>query len=156
MRYKLLALCIVLLLAVPALAQTTTTDGAISDDAVNAIAEDMYCPVCENIPLDACGTAACDDWREEIRLFMQQGMSEDEIRMNFVERFGDRVLGTPTNPALRALSLITPWLLVALAAGWALMNIGKWTRKDTPEVDVTTSDDDRTPYHDMLEKDLAR
>lgn len=156
MRYKLLALCVVLMLAVPALAQTNTTDGAITDDQVNAVAEDMYCPVCENIPLDACGTAACDDWREEIRLFMQQGMSEQEIRMNFVERFGDRVLGTPTNPTLRTLSLVTPWLLVALAAGWVLMNIGKWTRQDAPDVDVSVSEDNRTPYHEMLEKDLTR
>lgn len=156
MRYKLLALCILLLLAVPTLAQTTGASDTITDNEVNAIAEDMYCPVCENIPLDTCGTAACDDWREEIRLFISQGMSEEDIRMNFVERFGDRVLGTPTNPILRALSLITPWLLVALAAGWVLMTLGRWTRKDSDPVDVSVSDDNRTPYHDMLEQDLGR
>ena len=35
-----------------------------SDDEVNAIAEQLYCPVCENVPLDVCGTQACADWRE--------------------------------------------------------------------------------------------
>ncbi|NQS91637.1 MAG: hypothetical protein HQ574_04445, partial [Chloroflexi bacterium] len=34
-----------------------------TDDDVNAIAKQLYCPVCENIPLDACGTAACEQWR---------------------------------------------------------------------------------------------
>jgi cytochrome c-type biogenesis protein CcmH len=156
MRHKLLALCIVLLLAVPTLAQTSSANNTVTDNEVNAIAEDMYCPVCENIPLDACGTAACDDWREEIRLFLNNGMSEEEIRMNFVERFGDQVLGTPTNPILRGLSLITPWLLVALAAGWALMTIGRWSRKEAADVDVTTPDNERTAYHEKLEQDLAR
>ena len=31
-----------------------------TDDEVNAIAKELYCPVCENISLDACGTTACD------------------------------------------------------------------------------------------------
>ena len=34
-----------------------------TDDDVNAVAKQLYCPVCENIPLDACGTAACEQWR---------------------------------------------------------------------------------------------
>jgi len=34
-----------------------------TDDEVNAIAKQLYCPVCENISLDACGTAACEQWR---------------------------------------------------------------------------------------------
>jgi len=35
-----------------------------SADEVNSIAENMFCPVCENIPLDVCGTEACEMWRE--------------------------------------------------------------------------------------------
>ena len=38
-----------------------------SDDEVNAIARKMYCPVCENVPLDVCPTQACMEWRELIR-----------------------------------------------------------------------------------------
>jgi len=38
-----------------------------TDDEVNAIAKQLYCPVCENISLDACGTAACEQWRNIIR-----------------------------------------------------------------------------------------
>ena len=37
-----------------------------SIDEVNDIAKNMFCPVCENIPLDVCGTEACEMWREEI------------------------------------------------------------------------------------------
>ena len=30
-----------------------------TDDAVNKIAKQLYCPVCENTPLDVCPTEAC-------------------------------------------------------------------------------------------------
>ena len=42
--------------------------GEITDDEVNAVAKDVYCPVCESTPLDVCPTAACADWRELIRV----------------------------------------------------------------------------------------
>ncbi|MFN3309334.1 MAG: hypothetical protein ACK44E_09010, partial [Anaerolineales bacterium] len=42
-----------------ALAQTRDPN-SISDDEVNAIAKYLYCPVCENVPLDVCGTQACE------------------------------------------------------------------------------------------------
>ncbi len=98
-------------------------DTEVTTDDVNEIANKMYCPVCENIPLDDCGTAACQDWRDEIRLFLQQGMTEDEIINNFIDRFGDRVVGTPRDPVLRAMSLWTPWILAAIALVVALGTI---------------------------------
>ena len=66
-----------------------------SDDAVNVIAKQLYCPVCENIPLDVCGTQACAQWRELIREKLAQGWSEDQIKQYFVNQYGDRVLATP-------------------------------------------------------------
>jgi cytochrome c-type biogenesis protein CcmH len=77
----------------PALAQ----DGGsrpVTDDEVNAIAKQLYCPVCENIPLDVCGTQACEQWRELIRLKLSEGQSEEQIKQYFVDQYGERVLGT--------------------------------------------------------------
>ena len=51
----------------------------VSDNAVNAVAEKMYCPVCENIPLDECQTQACVDWKEEIRQQLSEGQSEQAV-----------------------------------------------------------------------------
>ncbi len=39
----------------PALAQGQPP----TDDEVNRIAKQLYCPVCENTPLDVCPTQAC-------------------------------------------------------------------------------------------------
>jgi cytochrome c-type biogenesis protein CcmH len=115
MQKLLLLICItagILLLAMPVALQGEE-NLPVTDDTVNEIAEKLYCPVCENITLDACGTAACADWRYEIRLQLEDGKTEQQIIEDFVMRFGDRVVGTPLDPALRGLSLYTPWLVMA-------------------------------------------
>ena len=90
-----------------------------SDDDVNRIAKKMYCPVCENIPLDVCETQACADWRAEIRLRLSEGWSDQEIYDYFVERHGDRVLATPPRRGLNWLVYIGP--PVVLLAGALLL-----------------------------------
>ena len=66
-----------------------------SDDAVNAIAKQLYCPVCENIPLDVCSTQACAEWRDLIRLKLSEGWSEEQIKTYFADQYGERVLAAP-------------------------------------------------------------
>lgn len=113
-RYLLTAL-LMCILATAAAAQTNTDNSlVVTEDKVNTLASKMYCPVCENIPLDDCGTAACNDWRSEIRVMMENGDSDAQIIDNFVTRYGDRVVGIPQNSTLRALSLWTPALLIVL------------------------------------------
>src|SRR4030042_966558 len=79
-----------------------------SDDDVNAIAKGLYCPVCENIPLDVCPTQACAQWRETIRLKLSAGWSEQQIKDYFVEQYGARVLATPPATGLNWLGDVIP------------------------------------------------
>ena len=45
----------------------------------------MYCPVCENIPLDVCPTDACIQWRQEIGVQLADGKTPDEIKANTLQ-----------------------------------------------------------------------
>ncbi|MFW5772006.1 MAG: cytochrome c-type biogenesis protein [Phototrophicaceae bacterium] len=135
----------------------------VTADQVNAVASQLYCPVCENIPLDTCGVAACEDWRAEIRMYIGMGMTDEEIIDDFVVRFGDRVVGTPQNPALRALSLVTPWILVALALGFTVYTLIRWrssrdelNRKPAAAVAGAAAPPPDDDYRSRLERDLAR
>jgi len=96
-----------LLLAAPALAQ----DVPISDDEVNEVAKDLYCPVCENTPLDVCPTQACADWRELIRQQLSEGSTVEEVQAYFVRQYGEGVL---SNPPKSGFNLIL-WLLPVVA-----------------------------------------
>jgi cytochrome c-type biogenesis protein CcmH len=92
---------------------------AITDDQVNAIAKQLYCPVCENIPLDVCPTQACAQWRDLIREKLAAGWSENQIKNYFVEQYGERVLGAPPVKGINWLVYLIPPLAI-LAGGFIL------------------------------------
>lgn len=85
-----------------------------SDDEVNAIAKELFCPVCENTPLDVCPTEACKQWRELIRLKLSEGWTEEQIKQYFVEQYGARVLAEPPRQGWYWLIYLVPVALLAL------------------------------------------
>jgi cytochrome c-type biogenesis protein CcmH len=120
-----LALILAGLAGVPAIALAQepvapTPSVPVTDDQVNAIAGQLYCPVCQNVPLDVCGTQACADWRAEIRGMLEQGKSEAEIKAYFADRYGQRVLATPDARGLNVLVWALP-IVGALAAAVVLI-----------------------------------
>ena len=106
---QLLAVILLLSAIIPGSAMAQGSDP--TDDEVNAIAKELYCPVCENISLDACGTTACEQWRGIIRDKLKEGWSEDEIKTYFVDQYGDRVMAEPPRRGFNWLVYIFPLLV---------------------------------------------
>ncbi len=154
MYIRLLLVLAALVLVGVAHAQTDSPR-IVTADEVNAIAKELYCPVCENITLDTCGTAACDDWRYEIRLQLEAGLSPQVIKDDFVRRFGDRVVGTPQDPTLRVLSLATPYALVALS-GFVLLAVYRGARHRPQRHVLDTLPTDHVPTDEDLRARIER
>lgn len=110
-----------------ALAQTPDPN-QITDDQVNAIAKHLYCPVCENVPLDVCGTQACEQWRQVIRQKLAEGWSEAQIRQYFVDQYGDRVLATPPPRGINWLAYIVPPVLILIGVWILVQAFRSWKR----------------------------
>lgn len=110
----LFSLLILLAMAMPASAQEGQPE-EVTDDEVNEVAQELYCPICENVPLDVCPTQACADWRAEIRNLMENGAGEQEVKDYFVDRYGVRVLGEPPKQGFTGLVWVLP--IVGLLAG---------------------------------------
>ena len=115
-----------------------------SDDEVNQIAEQLFCPVCENVPLDECQTAACEQWRDLIRQQLGEGWGEDEIKAFFVAQYGDRVLGEPPRSGVHWLLYVLPWMVFVMGVALLIRTLG---RNRGP-----SSDED--PYLKKVEQDL--
>ena len=98
-----------------------------TDDEVNRIAKQLYCPVCESTPLDVCPTEACRQWRDVIRTMLSEGRSEAEIKQHFVEQYGVRVLNEPPN---RLVSYLVPGLAILLGALMLLRGFQTWKKPE--------------------------
>jgi cytochrome c-type biogenesis protein CcmH len=116
-----------------AVAQGTNPPGTVTDDQVNAVASQLYCPVCENIPLDVCPTQACVQWRDLIRQKLSQGWTADQIKQYFVAQYGDRVLATPPARGLNWLVYFIPPIAI-LAGAFILYKAFKAWKKPMPDV----------------------
>jgi len=99
-----------------------------SDDEVNRIAHQLYCPVCENTPLDVCPTEACRQWRDLIRQQLSQGRSEDQIKQYFVVQYGARVLAEPPRTGLNWLVYVLPPVIILTGAIFLLRAMKMWTK----------------------------
>jgi cytochrome c-type biogenesis protein CcmH len=165
---KILHITYVILLLVFALAQTRTASAqnpTPSDDEVNRIAHQLYCPVCENTPLDVCPTEACRQWRDLIRQQLTQGKTEDQIKQYFVEQYGARVLAEPPRTGLNWLVYVLPPLLILAGAIFLLRAMQAWTKpaqasaKITPALSEGGSSKNEEPkdeYIVRLEEELKK
>jgi cytochrome c-type biogenesis protein CcmH len=139
-----------------AAAQDTPPGRPVTDDEVNQIAKQLYCPVCENIPLDVCPTQACVEWRELIRDLLAEGRDEAYIKAYFVNRFGDRVLSTPPARGLNWLVYIIPPLAILAGAFILFRGFKAWksAAPPLPAQGPTPGADDE--YVRRLEEELKK
>jgi cytochrome c-type biogenesis protein CcmH len=158
-----MAVLVMLVAAAPALAQdgpSPPPDREVTDDEVNAIAEQLYCPVCENVPLDVCGTKACADWRDEIRDMLEAGRSEAEIKAYFAERYGRRVLATPDASGIDLLVWVLPPVGVLVGVVVLVMALRRMapgaagSTTSGSEAAALRYDDLDAEYVERLERDL--
>jgi len=157
--YTLIVIAIWSLFLTTSVLAQDSTPPLPSDDQVNAIAKQMYCPVCENTPLDVCPTQACAEWRELIRDKLAEGWTEEQIKRYFVDQFGDRVLATPPARGINWFVYIIPPL--AILAGIILIYRAFITwRKIAPAPSLQDIPQGKTEtgnkYVDRLEEELRK
>jgi len=133
-----------------------------TDDEINAIAKQLFCPVCENIPLDTCGTEACEQWRGVIRDKLAEGWTEDQIKTYFVDQYGDRVLAEPPARGFNWVIYIVPLVIFIIGGYIFVRGFQKWQletssskrkkRIEKPIVKPSTSDE----YLSRVEEELRK
>lgn len=121
-----------------------------SDDEVNRVASQLYCPICENVSLDICPIEACQQWRDLIREQLAEGWTEDDIKAYFVAQYGDRVLGEPPRRGLNWILYAAPPIVILL--GFALFVIRiKRPAQQPLQGEMKTED----PFLKQVEQDLS-
>ena len=130
----------------------------ITDDQVNELAKDLYCPVCENVPLDVCPTRACAQWRDLIREKMELGWSEKQIKEYFAAQYGEHVLSVPPPKGFNWLIYVLPPLILLIGIA-VIANIVIKSKKQPAEPVQVENPAQQPPANDIIseiEQDLRR
>jgi cytochrome c-type biogenesis protein CcmH len=130
----------------------------VTQTDVNAASQNLYCPVCENLPLAVCFTDACEDWKQEVRDLLAQGYTIQQIEAYFIERFGQKTVGTPSTPQATFLTIVLPAALIGLIGVVIGVNLLRWRSQQrmthAAEVDDDPSDPDADAYRARVEAAL--
>ncbi|MEM7802592.1 MAG: cytochrome c-type biogenesis protein CcmH [Chloroflexota bacterium] len=149
-------------------AQVAFAQSDVTDDEVNDIAKQLFCPTCEAIPVDVCPTEVCSDWRAEIRSQLEAGRSEREILDYFADRYGSGVLSTPPPQGIGLVVYIAPVVIAILGAWIFYTQMSKLQAKESTSMATTvgavihpdpvnSADDkdlDQDDYRRRLEEEL--
>jgi cytochrome c-type biogenesis protein CcmH len=144
------------LLVFSGLASAQSPNPTPSDDEVNAVARDLYCPVCESTPLDVCPTQACTQWRELIRLKLSEGWTKEQIKQYFVDQYGARVLSAPPAQGFSILIYIIPPILLAIGVFIVFRAFRAMRKPPAPVAQETAAAPTADDYLRRVEEELKQ
>ena len=131
-KLKLILLLITILASFSVVSLVFAQDGQPgypTDNDVNRVAKQLYCPVCPNTPLDVCETKACQDWRAQIRDQLAEGWTDQQVIDYFVAQYGERVLAEPQRKGFTSLVWFLPLVAVLLGLGIVYEILKNWRRQ---------------------------
>jgi cytochrome c-type biogenesis protein CcmH len=106
----LLLALLVLAWAVPTLIQAAPATPTPNE--VDAVAKQLWCPLCNGVRLDNCDLQACVQMKQVIAQRLAAGDNAEQIRAYFVQQYGDVVTGVPANEGFN----LVAWYLPVAAA----------------------------------------
>ncbi len=126
-----LILAILGVVTLPVLAQTPTPN------EIDAVAKQLWCPLCNGVRLDNCELKACEQMREVIAEKLVAGESTDQIKTYFVQQYGDVVLGEPPRQGFNLIVWLFPIVAVVAGLGWLAYLVVTWRTRQRAALPVT-------------------
>ena len=139
---RLVLVCLICLLAAPALASALT---------VRDVAREVRCPTC-NTPLDVSNAPVALDMKAYIQERIDAGWSKQRIIDGLVDEFGTQVLATPPKSGFDLIAWIVPALAVALGLAAIPVIARTWARRAPPDAapGIQITDEERRRLDEEL------
>jgi cytochrome c-type biogenesis protein CcmH len=117
-------------------------DDPVTEQRLIAISEEMRCLVCQNESLAGSRSDLANDLRREIRVLINEGKTDEQIRNFMVERYGDFVLYRPPVKPITWLLWIGPFVIL-LAGIIGLMVYLRRRNQSVPSNTLSAEDNRR-------------
>lgn len=144
-------------LAVPTLAfLLALCPGALRAATQQEIEESLTCQCGCGLTVHSCNHLQCpsgEPMKKEIADRLGRGEDKETILAAFRQRYGEKVLSSPTFRGFNWLAWITPFAVVLAGALGVTLVIRRWVRAPTPSAPASAS---VRPGDDDLRRRLAR
>ena len=117
-------------------------DDPATEQRLITISEEMRCLVCQNESLAGSRSDLANDLRREIRILINEGKTDEQIRSFMVERYGDFVLYRPPVKPITWLLWIGPFVIL-LAGIIGLMVYLRRRNQSVPSATLSEEDNRR-------------
>lgn len=97
-------------------------------DQVEAIAAELRCPTCQALSVADSRSDAAAEIRRQIHALLAEGLTADEVKQHFADRYGEWILLSPTSPGA--------WLVPAIVTLAAVAALALWLRRAHPGSDA--------------------
>lgn len=131
-------------------------------DQINAVARELYCPLCNGVRLDTCELQACIQMRQVIADRLAAGVPKQQIKDEFVAQYGPVVLGEPPRQGLNLLGWVLPAAALIAGIAWLFVTARRWARQPVSagpaqslDVQLPTAAAIGDPYLAKVEADLV-
>lgn len=115
--------------------QGPQTDG----ERAAALAATIACPQCTGQPVSDSNAAIAEIIRTEIKVHVDSGLTDAQIRQIYVDRYGEWVDLNPSRSGLTGAVWVLPFLVIGAATGALALAFARW-RKPQSEQRSTTED----------------
>ena len=112
---------------------------ATNADRAYSLAKDFACPVCQGQSVAESDVVVARNIRREIRVWVDEGRSDDFIREQLVANFGEDIDYTPSASGITSLVWILPVVAGAVALGGLVVVFRRW--RDEPDLTANADDE---------------
>lgn len=123
------------------------------------IEESLTCQCGCGLTVHSCNHVNCGSalpLRAEIRAKMDAGKSKQQILAEFTDKYGEKILSSPTTSGFNLVAWVLPFVVVGSAIAIVLLIVGRWGRqaRPAPAAEPASSPRVRSPQEEMMEREL--
>jgi cytochrome c-type biogenesis protein CcmH len=94
-------------------APTSDTQELEINRRARALTDQLMSPWCKGVTITQCSSGIAAGYRDQVREALRSGLTEEQIKRDFAQQFGENYLAMPRGPV----SWLMPLLILALGAG---------------------------------------
>jgi cytochrome c-type biogenesis protein CcmH/NrfF len=132
----------------------------IRSDDERRVFGDLQCTCgCPREAISTCTCGIAAGFRSDVRAMMAKGMTEEEIKAEWVRRYGPQALTVPPNTGANRLLYVAPLLAIAAMGAFAIAVLRRFRRQaDAKSVAAAApvAETAHDEYDDKLDEELER